>query len=75
MTREEFLASNTRPVTATCSDRKSALAWAQTFSGWDEQTYVTVAGDGYFEVLPLRLYEPWRGRIAARFNGGKKVAA
>lgn len=75
MTREEFIAANpaTQPVMATCTSRKSANAWARTFSSWDEQTYVSVAGDGYFEVLPLSQYEPWRGRISARFNAGKRV--
>jgi len=76
MTREEFLSANgDKPVTATCQDRRSAMEWALTFSTWDETTYAVVAGDGYFEALPLRLYEPWRGRIVARFNSGKRVSA
>lgn len=75
MTREEFEASGNLAKTATCTNRKSANDWARDFSDWYEGTWVTVAGDGYFEVLPLRLYEPWRGRISARFNGGQRVTA
>jgi len=76
MTREEFLSANgDKPVTATCQNRQAAMEWALTFSTWDETTYAVVAGDGYFEVIPLGMYEPWRGRIMARYQAGKRVTA